>query len=75
MKLSFPLFFTAFVLQSAAAFVPGSASGDSGLKATVTGLVPPEPTKDLATAELYDSNVQKTYGYVYISVLFNGMKV
>jgi len=44
------------------AFVPGAGSTDPSLKATVTGLVPPKPVKDLATEELYDSNVQKTYG-------------
>ena len=64
MKLSFSLFFTACALQSVMAFVPAAGSTDPSLKATVTGLVPPKPVKDLATEELYNSNVQKTYGYV-----------
>ncbi|CAJ1966562.1 unnamed protein product [Cylindrotheca closterium] len=63
MKISFSLFFTACALQSVSAFVPTArASMGSSLDATVAGLVPPMATKDLATADLYDSKVQKTYG-------------
>lgn len=63
MKISFSLFFTACALQSVSAFVPSAkASTSSSLEATVAGLVPPQSIKDLATADLYDSRVQKTYG-------------
>lgn len=63
MKLSFSLFFTACALQSVSAFVPtATASTDLSLKATVAGIIPPKAIKDLETADLYDENVQKTYG-------------
>lgn len=63
MKLSFSLFFTAYALKSVSAFVPtATASTDLSLKATVAGLIPPKAIKDLETADLYDENVQKTYG-------------
>mmetsp|Transcript_20591 Transcript_20591/g.50561 ORF Transcript_20591/g.50561 Transcript_20591/m.50561 type:complete len:455 (+) Transcript_20591:1400-2764(+) len=64
MKLSFSLFFTVSALHSVSAFAPTPVpSTGSNLKATVAGgLVPPKSVKDLATGDLYDNNVQKTYG-------------
>jgi hypothetical protein len=67
MKLSSSLFLSACALHSVTAFVPvarGSVESTS-LQATVAGLTPPKKIEDLATSDLYDVNVQKTYGYVH----------
>lgn len=54
------------LLVSSQAFVLSSKSSSSGrvLQATVekTELKPPLDLKDLSTSDLYNSNVQKTYG-------------
>jgi hypothetical protein len=64
MKLSYSLFLSACALHSVTAFLPvAKASVEfTSLQATVAGLTPPKKLEDLATSDLYDENVQKTYG-------------
>ena len=64
MKLSYSLFASFCAIQSVSAFVPvaKASSQTTGLKATVADLIPPKKIADLPTSDLYDDNVQKTYG-------------
>jgi hypothetical protein len=70
MKFSFSLFLAACALPSVVSFVPmaSARSTPTSLKATVEGtrLIPPQKVADLANtaSDVYNENVQKTYGYV-----------
>lgn len=74
MKLSLTLL--ALASQSVVGFVPvaTSATSSSALYATVenTKLIPPKKVEDLAetAGDLYETSVQKTYGYVFYSVVW-----
>jgi hypothetical protein len=67
MKLSSSLLLSACALHSVTAFVPVARASvqSTSLQATVVGLTPPKKLEDLATSDLYDEKVQKTYGYVH----------
>ena len=74
MKFSFTLFAAAVALPLASGFAtPASASPrsvSSSLSATVSGskLVPPKKVQNLPAEELYDQNVQQTYGRYKLTI-------
>eukprot|EP00339_Tiarina_fusa_P009913 CAMPEP_0117080286 /NCGR_PEP_ID=MMETSP0472-20121206/56654_1 /TAXON_ID=693140 ORGANISM="Tiarina fusus, Strain LIS" /NCGR_SAMPLE_ID=MMETSP0472 /ASSEMBLY_ACC=CAM_ASM_000603 /LENGTH=441 /DNA_ID=CAMNT_0004807879 /DNA_START=129 /DNA_END=1455 /DNA_ORIENTATION=- len=75
MKFASTLFAAACLLPAASSFVPVASANSrstTSLAATVekSQLIPPKKVKDLATSaqELYDKNVQKTYGRYQLTI-------